>query len=383
MENQNISLFKLNNSLYIGGLALLLFGGLLTGLLGIWQYVVFGQKTEWFLRVLHSHGAWIGVIVILFASARGVLYEAYKKTYIAGLSLVGIGATMGFFLYSLYASYGWNFIETSLVRIHTHMIFYAVFMLLSLVILKTINASEKAKKAIIILYSIVLGGLLIGQSLFVFKGITPLAGAVFESFVFLAHLTVIYQLVKFCRKQPARLNDTGRSGGLSPEERTFGIFWLYSFVMIFLLTAVGVSMILNMVAPHQIMTEHGLYWYNKDANGIGVFKAVEDLHLSPVSWFTSGVAISLGLLALRIPITFQVFALTLLAVAPTLNAIGRIAKILSTTLPNAGYDIFGNGIKFGVAALWLGGQPLKVFIVFAVLIYVIYWTRKQKNSKAQ
>lgn len=367
MENQNISLFKLNNSLYIGGLALLLFGGLFTGLMGIWQYVVFGQKTEWLLRVLHSHGAWIGVIVILLASARGILYETYKKTYIAGLSLVGIGATMGFFLYSLYASYGWKFIETSLVRIHTHMIFYAAFMILSLVILKIINASEKARRAIIVLYSIVLGGLLIGQSLFVFKGITPLFGAVLESFVFLAHLTVIYQLVKFCRKQ------------LSPEERTFGIFWLYSFVMIFLLTAVGVSMILNMVAPNQIVTEHGLYWYNKDAVGAGVFKAVEDLHLSPVSWFTSGVAISLGLLALRVPITFQVFALTLLAVAPTLNAIGRIAKILSVALPNAGYDIFGNGIKFGVAALWLGGQPIKTFIVAVVLIYAIWWIRRNKN----
>lgn len=367
---QNISLFKLNNTLYIGGLALLLFGGLFTGLLGIWQYVVFGQKTEWLLRVLHSHGAWIGVIVILFAGARGILYETYKKTYIAGLSLVGIGATMGFFLYSMYASYGWKFIETSLVRIHTHMIFYAAFMILSLVILKIINASEKARKAIIILYSVVLGGLLIGQSLFVFKGITPLFGAAFESFVFLAHLIVIYQLIKFLKKN------------LSSEERTFGIFWLYSFAMIFLLTAVGVSMILSMVAPHQIMTEHGLYWYDKDANGMGVFKAVEDLHLSPVSWFTSGVAISLGLLALRVPITFQVFALTLLAVAPTLNAIGRIAKILSATLPNAGYDTFGNGIKFGVAVLWLGGQPLKVFIVTAVLLYVIWWIRKQRKQSA-
>lgn len=369
MENQNISLFKLSNALYIGGLALLLFGGLFTGLMGIWQYVVFGQKTEWLLRVLHSHGAWIGVIVILFASARGILYETYKKTYIAGLSLVGIGATMGFFLYSMYASYGWKFIETSLVRIHTHMIFYAAFMILSLVILKTINASEKARKAIIVLYAIVLSGLIIGQSLFVFKGITPLFGAIFESSVFLAHLTVIYQLIKFCRKQ------------LSLEERTFGFFWLYSFAMIFLLTAVGVSMILIMVAPHQIMTEHGLYWYDKDANGAGVFKAVEDLHLSPVSWFTSGVAISLGLLALRVPITFQVFALTLLAVAPTLNAIGRIAKILSTILPNAGYDTFGNGIKYGIAALWLGGQPLKVFIVMAVLIYAIYWIRKSRQSE--
>lgn len=367
-QNQNTSLFKLNNSLYISGLALLLFVGLFTGLLGIWQYVVFGHKTDWLLRVLHSHGAWIGVIVIIFASARGILYETYKKTYIAGLSLIGIGATMGFFLYSLYSSYKWDFIETSLVRIHTHMIFYAVFMLLSLSILKIINASDKAKKAIIILYGIVLFGLLIGQSLFVFKGITPLFGAAFEGAVFLAHLIVIYQLIKFLRKK------------LNSEERVFGIFWTFSFIMIFILTLVGVSMILTMIAPNQIVTEHGLYWYNKDAAGAGVFKAVEDLHLSPISWFTSGVAISLGLLALRIPITFQIFSLTLLAVAPTLNAIGRIAKILSVTLSNAGYDILGNGAKFGIAVLWLGGQPLKVFVVAMVLIYAIWWIRKNRHS---
>ena len=365
-QNQNIALFQTDKFLYISGLALLLFVGLFTGLLGIWQYVVFGQKTEWLLRVLHSHGAWIGVIIILLASAKFILGEAHKKVYLAGASLIGVGATMGFFLYSLYSSYKWDFIETSIVRIHTHLIFYGVFLLLSLSLLKIINASEKVKKAIIVLYGIVLFGLLVGQSLFVFKGITPLFGAVFESAIFLAHLIVIYQLIKFLRKQ------------LSGEEKVFGVFWLYSFVMIFLLTAVGVSMMLTMVAPHQILTEHGLYWYDKNVAGEGVFKAVEDLHLSPVSWFTSGVAISLGLLALRIPITFQVFALTLLAVAPTLNAIGRIAKILSTILPDAGYQIFGNGIKFGIAVLWLGGQPLKVFIVSTVLIYAIWWIRKSR-----
>src|SRR3989344_3056545 len=365
-QNQNIALFQTDKFLYISGLALLLFVGLFTGLLGIWQYVVFGQKTEWLLRVLHSHCAWIGVIIILLASAKFILGEAHKKVYLVGASLIGVGATMGFFLYYLYSSYKWDFIETSIVRIHTHLIFYSVFLLLSLSLLKIINASEKVKKAIIVLYGIVLFGLLVGQSLFVFKGITPLFGAVFESAIFLAHLIVIYQLIKFLRKQ------------LSGEEKVFGVFWLYSFVMIFLLTAVGVSMMLTMVAPHQILTEHGLYWYDKNVAGEGVFKAVEDLHLSPVSWFTSGVAISLGLLALRIPITFQVFALTLLAVAPTLNAIGRIAKILSTILPNAGYDIFGNGIKFGIAALWLGGQPLKVFIVSTVLIYAIWWIRKSR-----
>ena len=104
-QNQNIALFQTDKFLYISGLALLLFVGLFTGLLGIWQYVVFGQKTEWLLRVLHSHGAWIGVIIILLASAKFILGEAHKKVYLVGASLIGVGATMGFFLYSLYSSY--------------------------------------------------------------------------------------------------------------------------------------------------------------------------------------------------------------------------------------------------------------------------------------
>lgn len=360
-QNQNISLFKLDNRLYIGGLLLLL-SGLVTGLGGIWLYVVYGGNTEWLLRVIHSHSAWIAVIVILFASAKGIIGETHKKVYLFALGLIGIGATMGFVLLSLYNSYHWPIIETSLVRIHTHMIFYAAFLVMSLSLLSVINASAKAKNAIICFYGVALIGLLVGQSLFVFNGVTPLLSASLESFIFFAHLTVIYQLVKFLKKK------------LSSEERIFGIFWLYAFIMIFLLTAVGVSLILNIVIPTQYVTEHGLHWYDKGL----VFRAIEDLHLSPISWFTSGIAISLGILALRLPITFQVFSLTLLAVAPTINAIGRIAKILSLALPDAGAHIFGNGAKFGIAALWLAAQPMKVFVVVTVLIYTIWWTRKRK-----
>lgn len=360
--NQNITLFKLDNRLYISGLLLLL-SGLFIGLGGIWLYVVYGQKTEWLLRVLHSHSAWIAVIVILFASVKGIIGETHKKVYLFTLSMIGIGATMGFVLLSLYSSYHWPIIETSLVRIHTHMIFYSVFLAMSLSLLTVINASQKAKKAIICFYGISLVGLLIGQPLFVFKGVTPLLSASLESFVFLGHATVIYQLIRFLKKK------------LSSEERIFGIFWLYSFMMIFLLTMVGVSLILNIVIPTQYVTEHGLYWYDKGP----VFRAIEDLHLSPISWFTSGIAISLGILALRLPITFQVFSLTLLAAAPTINAIGRTAKILSLTLPDAGTHIFGNGAKFGIAALWLAAQPMKVLIVTIVLVYVVFWIRKNKN----
>lgn len=364
--NQNITLFKLNNKLYIGGLLLLL-SGLIWGIVGIWQYVVYGEKTEWLLRVLHSHGAWIAVIVILFASVKGVIGEAYKKVYLIALSLIGIGATMGFILLSLYNSYHWPIIETSLVRIHTHMIFYSAFLVMSLSLLSIINASQKAKKAVICFYAIALTGLLIGQSLFVFKGVTPILSASLEGFVFLAHLTVIYQLIKFLKKK------------LSSEERIFGIFWLYCFTLIFCLTAVGVSLILNIVLPTQYVTEHGLNWYDKGL----VFRAIEDLHLSPISWFTSGIAISLGILALRLPITFQVFSLTLLALAPTINAIGRIAKVISLTLPDAGAHIFGSGAKFGIAALWLAGQPLKTITVIIILIYVICWVRKNRKNNAQ
>lgn len=364
-QNQNITLFKLDNRLYIGGLLLLL-SGLFIGLGGIWLYVVYGEKTEWLLRVLHSHSAWIAVIIILFASVKGIIGETHKKVYLVALSLIGIGATMGFVLLSLYTSYHWPIIETSLVRIHTHMIFYSVFLVMSLSLLSIINASAKSKKAIICFYGVALVGLLVGQSLFVFKGVTPLLSASLESFVFLAHLTVIYQLIKFLKKK------------LSSEEIIFGIFWLYCFVAIFLLTAVGVFLILKIVIPTQYITEHGFHWYNKGL----VFRAIEDLHLSPISWFTSGIAISLGILALRLPITFQVFSLTLLAAAPTINAIGRIAKILSLTLPDAGAHIFGNAAKFGIAALWLAAQPMKVFVVLTVLIYTIWWIRKSRSMKS-
>lgn len=365
-SNQNVSLFKLNHKLYIAGLVLLL-SGLLWGVVGIWQYVVYGEKTEWLLRVLHSHSAWIAVVVILFASVKGIIGETYKKVYLIALSLIGIGATMGFVLLSLYTSYHWPIIETSLVRIHTHLVFYSVFLVMSLSLLSIINASQKAKKAIICFYAIALAGLLIGQSLFVFKGVTPILSASLESFVFLAHLTVIYQLLKFLKKK------------LSSEERVLGIFWLYCFIMIFILTAVGVSLILNIVIPTQYVTENGLHWYDKGL----VFRAIEDLHLSPISWFTSGIAISLGILALRLPITFQVFSLTLLAVAPTINAIGRIAKVLSLTLPDAGAHIFGVGAKFGIAALWLAAQPMKTITVIIILVYVIRWLMKNKKNSTQ
>lgn len=362
-DNQNITLFKLNNALYIGGLLLLL-SGLIWGIVGIWQYVVYGEKTEWLLRVLHSHSAWIAVVVILFASVKGIIGETHKKVYLIALSLIGIGATMGFILLSLYNSYHWPIIETSLVRIHTHMIFYSAFLVMSLSLLSIINASQRAKKAVICFYAVALTGLLIGQSLFVFKGVTPILSASLEGFVFLAHLTVIYQLIKFLKKK------------LSSEERVFGIFWLYCFTLIFCLTAVGVSLILNIVLPTQYVTEHGLHWYDKGL----AFRAIEDLHLSPISWFTSGIAISLGILALRLPITFQVFSLTLLALAPTINAIGRIAKVISLTLPDAGAHIFGSGAKFGIAALWLAGQPMKVLTIIIVLIYTIWWIKKSKKS---
>lgn len=356
--NQNISLFKVDKFLYIAGLVLLLFVGLFTGLLGIWQYVVFGHKTDWLLRVLHSHGAWIGVIVILFASAKHILGETKKKTYIIGLGLVGSGVVMGFILYSLYATYAWNFIETSLVRIHTHTIFYGTFLVLSISLLKIINASERAMKAVAILYGIALIGVTAGQALFVFEGMSPMIAMTMESAVFVAHLVVIYQLVKFLKKE------------LMPEERVFGIFWAWCFVLIFFLTLVGVAMVVTQIIPTQYLSEHGLYWYRLN-------KAVEDMHLSPVSWYTSGVAISFGLLALRIPLTVSVFSLAILAIAPFLNLVGRTAKVLSTVLPDAGVSIFGNGAKFGIAVLWLGGQPLKVFIVTFVLIYTIYWIRRR------
>lgn len=358
---QNISTFRVDNVLYIGGIILLLFVGLFTGILGIWQYVVFGQKTDWLLRVLHSHGAWIGVIIILLASVKYILGEARKKTYMIGLGLISTGIVMGFVLYSLYATYNWDFIETSLVRIHTHLIFYGVFLLLSTALLKIINASERSMKAVAVLYGVALLGVTVGQALFVFKGISPMIAMVMESAVFIAHILVIYQLIKFLKKK------------LSTEERVFGIFWTVSFCMMFILTLVGVSMVVGQIIPTQYLSEHGLYWYKLN-------KAVEDMHLSPISWYTSAVAMSFGILALRTPITFQVFTLTLLALAPFLNLIGRTAKVLSTILPDAGAQIFGNGAKFGIAVLWLGGQPLKVFTVTFVLIYVIWWIRKSRNK---
>lgn len=356
--SSNISLFKLDKVLYIAGLVLL-HAGLIWGVVGIWQYVVYGQKTDWLFRVLHSHSAWIGVIVILLASVKYILGETRKKTYMIGLGLVSTGVVMGFVLYSLYATYAWNFIETSLVRIHTHIIFYGTFLLLSVALLKVINASERAMKLVSVLYGIALVGVTVGQALFVFKGMSPMIAMSLESAVFVAHLVVIYQLFKFLKKP------------LNAEEKVFGVFWTWSFTLIFLLTLVGVSMVVTQIIPSQYLSEHGLYWYTLN-------KAIEDMHLSPISWYTSGIAISLGILALRIPLTVQVFSLTILAIAPFLNAIGRTAKVLSTTLPDAGAQIFGSGAKFGIAVLWLGGQPLKVFIVTFVLVYVIWWIRKQK-----
>lgn len=362
-NSQNISLFKVDKVLYIAGLVLL-HAGLIWGVVGIWQYVVYGQKTDWLLRVLHSHSAWIGVIVILLASVKYILGETRKKTYIIGLGLISAGVIMGFVLYSLYATYAWDFIETSLVRIHTHIIFYGTFLVLSVALLKVINASERAMKLVTILYAVALVGVTAGQALFVFKGISPMVAMSLESAVFIAHLVMIYQLCKFLKKK------------LNTEERVFGIFWTWSFVLIFFLTLVGVSMVITQIMPTQYLSEHGLYWYKLN-------KAVEDMHLSPVSWYTSGIAISFGLLALRIPVAVSVFSLTILAIAPFLNAIGRTAKVLSTVLPDAGANIFGNGAKFGIAVLWLGGQPLKVFVVTFVLVYVIWWIRKNRQSTPQ
>lgn len=360
--NKNLEKFDIDKAWYVAGL-LLLHGGLILGIVGIWQYVVYGVKTEWLLRVLHSHSAWIGVIVILFASVKHILKDK-KRIYHYGADLVFAGIMMGFGLYFLFKTNQWRFIETSLVRVHTHTIFYAVFLLLSYSLLTVIKASERAKKAVVIFYSIALAGILVFQPLFVVKGLSPIFTAALESAIFLAHITVIHQLIKFIRKQ------------LNSEERTFGIFWLYSFIMIFFLTAVGVYLMLNIIIPTQYQTAHGLYWYDKGP----IFRAIEDLHLSPISWFTSGIAISLGILALRMPMGFQVFALTLLAVAPTLNAIGRLSKVLSLTLPDAGVSIFGSGIKYGIAVLWLGAQPMKIFVVTLITIFTIYWIRKNRKA---
>lgn len=266
----------------------------------------------------------------------------------------------------------------ALVQFHTHVAFFAIGVLMTVIAMSIAGAS---KKAIDFAHGV---------------GAGALAGTVlgFLAFIFLKFPSIVWVIPAMIYYAVLVIGWLSLWGKFGSKQFTGSQYYLRN-ALIFIWTALLIFSLAGPYLATRYDTSPDITVTYKQADGgidgkhVGPYpsseewqgtapnygnpRGIENFHLSPGSWshvaiFWLIILLLFGekiLSGLGIP-NFIFFLATTIAMAPVLNSMGRIGAWI--------------GPAVGPGALYLAGHPLKTINIVALFIVFVLWIRKQRKN---
>ncbi len=304
------------------------------------------------------------------------------KTYITFLL---ISAFLGLIILTQFGIQHQPVSPAALIQFHTHIGFFAIGFLMTIIALRAIGANENFVNLMTRLGTISLFSTALGFLIFI---------------LFKTHslFWIAPSLIYFTFLVLGWLALWGKFGVRSEKESHFdflrgSLIFLWGFLLIFILVGPYLGLKYD-TSPDLTVTYYqpngglkgkhiGPYPDPKNYMGTapvkGMPRGLENLHLSPGSWSHVGIFWLLILLIfggkmvkdINKPNLIYLLAVTI-AQAPVFNAIGRFSAWVN--FPNLPYFPSGPGPLYFIA------HPLKILNIILLLILTILWIKKAKKS---
>ncbi len=302
--------------------------------------------------------------------------EISRRIFLIPTIVAVIGVLAGFGLAGLFKAYHKPISPAALVQLHDHLVLISVSAVISLLVLRVVNASEKVFNLATRLMEISLPLTALGLILFNFLGLSSLVWVVPAGIYFMIPIITFLTLIGVLPRSPSY------NTYISALRASLAV--VYAMILILVAQGAYISMIWD-TNPYVTVTfkqPQGQPYpgpYPTEFLGTapvkGTPRGLENAHLSPGSW--SHVAAMwltiLGLVGpnifverLRRPGLLYLFLITI-PLAPLFNMIGRYL---------AWWPGLPEGAPGGIGALWYAGHPLKgfniisLFVISLVLLYL-------------